>query len=137
MHIMSEQNYDTDKVAEAVATYGMTEVAYGKPSIQKPRMIAGVETPYDVWKFANQHELVPYLEMGIQWVRAFFPTASNIALEYGIDYEGEGMNCIEIEFDVSGTVEEVFEQYQRLNQERAQHLPLAAAEKITFMIGWV
>jgi len=58
-------------------------------------------------------------------------------LGYGIDYEGTGLNCIEIEFDVSDTVEKVLEQYQQLNQERTRRLPLEIAEKITFMIGWV
>jgi hypothetical protein len=48
-----------------------------------------------------------------------------------------GLNCIEIEFDVSDSVEKVLNQYRQLNQERAQRLPLDVAEKITFMIGWV
>jgi len=133
---MSEiKNSQPSIVAEAVTTYGRATPAYSTPSIIKPYKIAGVEAPDAVWEFARKHDLFPYLEMGIQWVREFFPTARNITLGYGIDYEGEGLDCVEIEFNVSGTVEEVFEQYQRLNQERTQHLPLKAAEKITFMIS--
>jgi hypothetical protein len=135
---MSEtQNSQPSIVAEAVAAYGRAAPAYGVPSTRKPYKIAGIEAPDAVWEFAKEHELLPYLEMGIQWVRGFFPTARNITLGYGIDYEGVGLNCIEIEFDVSDSVEQILEQYHRLNQERAQRLPLDAAEKITFMIGWV
>ncbi|MGH7457247.1 MAG: hypothetical protein ACRENG_38210 [bacterium] len=135
---MSETNKSQPSiVAEAVATYGRTAPAHDAPSTRKPFKIAGVEAPDAVWEFAKKHELFPYLEMVIQWVREFFPTARNITLGYGIDYEGVGLNCIEIEFDVSDSVEKVLEQYQQLNQERAQRLPLDVAEKITFMIGWV
>jgi hypothetical protein len=135
---MSEiKNPQPSIVAEAVATYGRATPAHGVPSTIKPYKIAGVEAPDAVWEFARKHELFPYLEMGLQWVREFFPTARNITLGYGIDYEGVGLNCIEIEFDVADSVEKVLEQYQQLNQERAQRLPLDIAEKITFMIGWV
>lgn len=135
---MSEiKNSQPSKVAEAVATYGRTQPAYKTPATSKPYKIAGIEAPEAVWEFAKKHGLFPYLEMGIQWVREFFPTARNITLGYGIDYEGVGLNCIEIEFDVSDSVEKVLEQYQQLNQERTQRLPLDVAEKITFMIGWV
>ncbi len=134
---MSEiKNSQPSMIAEAVATYGRATPAYSTPSTIKPYKIAGVEAPDTVWEFARKYELFPYLEMGIQWVREFFPTARNITLGYSIDYEGVGLNCIEIEFDVSDTVEKVLEQYQQLNQERARRLPLEVAEKITFMIGW-
>jgi len=136
---MSETNDPKPSIiAEpAVATYGSVKPAYAPPAKIKPWTIAGVEAPDVVWEFARKHGLMTYLEMGIQWVRKFFPTAHNITLGYGIDYEGVGLNCIEIEFDVSDTVEKVLEQYQHLNQERTRCLPLEIAEKITFMIGWV
>jgi hypothetical protein len=42
-----------------------------------------------------------------------------------------------LHFYVSGEVDEIFEQYQRLNRERAQHLPFEKSEKIGISIGWV
>jgi hypothetical protein len=135
---MSETNKSQPSiVAEAAAAYGRTAPAHGALSTRKPLKIAGVEAPDAVWEFAKKHDLFPFLEMGIQWVREFFPTARNITLGYGVDYEGVDLNCIEIEFDVSDSVEKVLNQYRQLNQERAQRLPLDVAEKITFMIGWV
>lgn len=63
--------------------------------------------------------------------------AVQIVLEYFIDPEVEGYSWIDIQFYVSGTVEEVFEQYQRLNQKRAKHLPFHKSEKIGISIGWM
>jgi hypothetical protein len=135
---MSEiKNSQPSIIAEAVATYGRTQPAYKTPATRKPYKIAGIEAPDSVWEFAKKHGLLPYLEMGIQWVREIFPTASNFALKYVIDPEVEGYSWIEIHFYVAGTLEEVSEQYQRLNQKRMQHLPFEQAEKIGFIFGWV
>ena len=134
---MSEiKNSQPSIVAEAVTTYGRATPAYSTPSIIKPYKIAGVEAPDAVWEFARKHELFPYLEMGIQWVRDFFPTARDITLKYVVDPEVDDFSSIDIIFYVSGAVEEIYEQYQRLNRERMQHLPFDQAEKIGFIFGW-
>ncbi len=134
---MSETNKSQPSiVAEAVATYGRTAPAHEALSTRKPLKIAGVEAPDAVWEFARKHELFPYLEMGLQWVREFFPTVSMITLEYGIDDHVEGNDCIEINVFVSGTVKEVFEQYQQLNQQRTRHVPFEKSEKMAFLIWW-
>jgi hypothetical protein len=65
----------------------------------------------------------------------FSPILLHIGKE--IEMEIEGYSWIEIQFYVSGTVEEVFEQYQRLNQERMRHLPFDKSEMIGISIGWV
>ncbi|GEM_PF-3235793 len=130
-------NPQPSTVAEAaVATYGKTSASYQAFFGKAARTIAGVEAPPAVWEFARQHELVPYIEMGIQWVREFFPTVSDIILKYVVDPEVEDYNSVDIIFFISGTVEEIFAQYQRLNQERMAHLPFEKAEKIGFIISW-
>lgn len=134
---MSEsKNPQPSKVAEAVATYGRATPAHGVPSSLKPYKIASIEAPDAVWEFAKKHDLFPYLEMGIQWVREFFPSVSKITLEYGIDDHVEGNACIEINVFVSGAVEEIFGQYQQLNQQRTRHAPFEKSEKMTFLIWW-
>jgi hypothetical protein len=134
---MSEiKNPQPSIIAEAVAAYGRTQPAYGALSTKMPYKIAGVEAPDAVWEFAKKHEFFPYLEMGIQWVREFFPNASKIKLEYVVDMEVDGYSWVEIQFYVSGTVEEVFEKYQQLNRESMKHLSFEKAEKIGFIIGW-
>lgn len=136
---MSEiDNSEPSIVAEtAVATYGKTSASYQAFFGKASRTIAGVEAPPAVWEFAREHELVPYIEMVIQWARELFPTACNFALEYIIDPEIEGYSWIEVHYYVSGTVEEVFEQYQRLNQKRTQHIPFDRSDLIGVIIGWV
>jgi hypothetical protein len=134
---MSEsKNPQPSIVAEAVATYGRTTPAYGVPSTIKPYKIAGIETSDAVWEFARKHNFFPYLEMGIQWIREFFPTARDITLKYVVDPEVDNFSSIDIVFYVSGTVEEIYEQYQRLNRERMRYLPFEQAEKIGFIFGW-
>jgi len=124
-------------VAEtAVATYGKTSASYQAFFGKASRTIAGVEAPPAVWEFAREHELVPYIEMVIQWVHEFFPTVHELTLEYFKDPEAESYSWIDLQFYVSGTVEEVFKQYQRLNKERARRLPPDKSEKIGINIGW-
>jgi hypothetical protein len=124
-------------VAEAVATYGRTQPAYKTPSMRKPYKIAGVEAPDAVWEFAKKYDLFQYLEMVIQWVHDLFPTACNFSLEYVVDPEVEGYSWIEFRFYVSGTVEEIFQQYRHLNQKRTQHIPFDKSDMIGVIFGWM
>jgi len=136
---MSETNNPKPSIiAEpAVATYGSVKPAYVPPVKIKPWTIAGVEAPDVVWEFARKHELVPYIEMVIHWVREIFPTARNFALEYVIDPEIEDYSWVEIRFYVSGAAEEVFEQYQRLNRKRTQYIPFDKSDRIGVIFGWM
>ncbi len=135
---MSETNKSQPSiVAEAVAAYGRTTPAYDALSMRKPYKIAGIEAPDAVWEFAKKHDLFPYLEMVMQWVRELFPTACNFSLEYVIDPEVEGYSWIELRFYVSGTVEEIFQQYRQLNQKRTQHVPFDKSDMIGVIFGWM
>jgi len=135
---MSEVNNPKPSIiAEpAVATYGRTKPSYATFFFKAPQTIADVEAPDAVWEFARKHDLVPYIEMVIQWVREFFPTACNFSLEYVIDPEVENYSWIEVRFYVSGAVDDVFQQYQQLNEKRRQHIPFDKSDLIGVIFGW-
>jgi hypothetical protein len=99
------------------------------------RNVADIEVPDDVLRFAEKHELLPYLETAILLVRECFSSVKKIQLAYEIDWEAENESWIAVNIQAPGKADKVLQQYLRFNQQMIQQIPPAKSDKILLGIG--
>jgi hypothetical protein len=128
----------SDKVAEAVSPYiARTEMRHGVLSTKvKPPVIAGLPASEEVWRFAQDNELLPHIETAVRLVRESFKEIRKIKLSYAPDPEIPHWEAIVVDLYVTGSVDELLRSDQNYRRAFIAAIPDEQQVKINLLV-WV
>jgi hypothetical protein len=118
------------KVAESVAGYTTSPAVTKRKSLAKIRRIAGLEASDEVWKFAQEHQLMPHLETAIGLVKESFRDLRSIHLAFDPDPEEPNLDGIIIQIKTGESIEEREKQYRAYALRFIQEVPNDVRGKI-------
>ncbi|MGH7454805.1 MAG: hypothetical protein ACRENG_25840 [bacterium] len=99
-----------------------------RPSLS--RQIAGYAVSNEVWRFAVENDLILHLETAIRLVHECFPTVSEVRLLHEIDWEIEDRSWVTIETKITGTIEDILQQYNQFTVSMVREVPSEKGGKI-------
>ncbi len=102
----------------------------------KPPIIAGLPASEEVWRFAQENELVPHVETAVRLVRESFKGIREIKLSYAPDPKLPHWESIVISLYVTGSVDELLRSDQNYRRAFITAVPDEQHVKINLLV-WV